>query len=76
MRKILSFTLIALLFSSVSSAVADRKYKYTDPKNPGRRPRMGPMKEVIKTKLDPVELPTNWDWRNVNNKNYLTNLKN
>jgi hypothetical protein len=30
----------------------------------------------VKSKLEPIELPVQWIWNNVNNTNYLTNLRN
>lgn len=35
-----------------------------------------PIKAVIKKPLEAVTLPDTWVWNNVNNTNYLTNLRN
>ena len=35
-----------------------------------------PIKSVVKNPLPKVELPENWIWNNINNVNYLTNLRN
>jgi cathepsin X len=43
---------------------------------PCRRKSQRPIKHVVKQELTPVELPEQWIWNNVNNTNYLTNLRN
>ncbi len=71
--------LSALLFSTshaYSQPKSDRKYLFTDPENPGFRPSLEKVPEVILTALEPVDLPENFAWGNVNGVNYLTNIKN
>ncbi len=41
-----------------------------------RRKSTKPITPVIKSPLEPVALPDQWIWNNVNNTNYLTNLRN
>lgn len=43
---------------------------------PCRRKSAKPIRGVVKTALEHVELPDNWVWNNINGTNYLTNIKN
>ena len=43
---------------------------------PCRKKSTRPISPVIKKPLEPVTLPDQWIWNDVNNTNYLTNLRN
>jgi hypothetical protein len=76
---LISASVLALLLAesqAFSQPKSDRKYLFTDPENPGYRPSLEKVPEVIKTKLEPVDLPENFGWGNVDGVNYLTNIKN
>lgn len=76
----LSVSIAALLFSTASAftqPLFNRKYLFTDPENPGYKPILGEeVPEMIKAKLNPVDLPDNHNWGNVDGVNFLTNIKN
>jgi hypothetical protein len=44
--------------------------------HPCRRKSATPVRPVLKSALVEAALPDNWIWNNVDNVNYLTNLKN
>jgi len=47
-----------------------------DAGKPCRRKSLKHIQPVVKNPLKPVNLPDQWIWNNVNNTNYLTNLRN
>lgn len=54
-----------------------KQRKYIDVNMPGHRVNPNkPITEVVKTKLEKVELPETHIWNNVNGTNYLTNMRN
>ena len=74
--RILFATLLGAAIVS-TSVDAKPKLRYVDPEHPGHRenPDKRPT-PVIKTTLEKLELPETFIWSNVNNTNYLTNVRN
>lgn len=65
------FKSIAFAAALVAAVKAD-DYVHSAPcaiRHPGERPG------VVKTKLNPVALPDNFDWGNVDGVNFLTNIR-
>jgi len=63
-------------FSFAMLAATVSGLKFIDPESPCYQPS-GEKKELIHTPLEPVDsLPDNFIWNNVDNVNYLTNIRN
>ena len=62
-----SLFVVALLLGVITSKNADAACR----KKHGR-----PIKPVLKSELQNIDLPESWVWNNVNGVNYLTNMRN
>ena len=68
-------TFIASALAAV--ALATERRRLANPDAPCRLPLTEPVEPKIIKPLEPVaELPEQWIWNNVNNTNYLTNVRN
>jgi cathepsin X len=67
------YAVYALLYSSV---LAEKNLTKVDPKHPCRKSSNKPKPGYVREALKPVELPKQWIWNDVNNTNFLTNLRN
>jgi hypothetical protein len=74
-----SITVLALLnLTSADVSVEQKPLKYVDKSTPCKKkwdPKNNDIKNV-RSALTAVELPTNFEWNNVNGTNYLTNMRN
>jgi len=69
----MQYQTLALL---VSVAYANKNLKYIDPSAPCRTKSDKPQPGHVIKPLEPVTLPTQWIWNDIEGVNYLTNLRN
>ena len=65
---------VMLALLGISAANIPNEWMYKDMHAPCRKydPNKPKIEGFVREPLKSVELPTNWDWSNVNGTNYLT----
>ena len=58
------------------AAYAKKNLKFVNPDAPCRTKSDKPQLGKVMKPLEPVELPTQWIWNDINGVNYLTNIRN